>query len=50
MTRKAKNVAGNENKVILCNKCLGNYMKLHESCLKTVIGPKVVDHEYLNLM
>ena len=26
-TRKAKDIAGNENKVILCNKCFGNYMK-----------------------
>ena len=26
-TKKAKNVAGNKNKVILCDKCFGNYMK-----------------------
>ena len=25
--RKAKNVAENENKVILCKKCFENYMK-----------------------
>ena len=24
---KAKDVVGNENKVILCNKCFGNYTK-----------------------
>ena len=26
-TRKAKDIAGNENYLILCNKCFGNYMK-----------------------
>ena len=26
-TRKSNDVAGNENKVILCNKCFGSYMQ-----------------------
>ena len=26
-TRKAKDVAGNEKKINLCNKCFGNYME-----------------------
>ena len=26
-TGKAKDVTGNDKKVILCNKCFGNYMK-----------------------
>ena len=38
-TRKAKDVAGNESKVILCNKCFGNFMQC--CCLNIVTGPKV---------
>ena len=40
-TRKAKDVAGNENKLILCNKCFTNYVEWQ--WLLLVIGPKVVD-------
>ena len=35
---KAKDVVGNDKKVILCNKHFGNYRKLN-----TVIGPKAED-------
>ena len=38
-TRKAKNVAGNENKVILFGKCFENYMKWW-LLLKHCLGPK----------